>query len=495
MRPARYWMARGGLGLGILAALWLGLGTDLDPGHPAVTRMAAVAVLMALWWVTEALPLAATALVPLVALPLLGIAPAKVVAGSYINSTIFLFIGGFLIAQAMERWHLHRRIALAVVGIFGGRPGALVLGFMMATALLSMWISNTATTVMMVPIAVAILDGLALDEGEASARAFAVALLLGIAYAASIGGVATLVGTPPNLALARIYQISFPGSPAIAFGQWMLLGVPVALVMLLAAWLLLTRGLYPQLNGLRLSLDALHRERLALGPVTWAQWSVALVFGLTALLWIFRKDLDLGFARIPGWSGWLPWARGIDDGTVAIGMALSLFLLPAREGRGGTRLLEADAFGRLPWGVVVLFGGGFALAKGFADSGLSAWLGGHFLGAGHLGRMTLVATVTSGVTGLTELTSNTATTQLILPVLAAAARGVGLTPLQLMVPATLAASFAFMLPVATPPNAVVFGTGRVRIGDMVRAGIWLNLAGILTILAAARWLLPLVFGP
>lgn len=475
---------------GFVALLLL---TDLDAENPGVTAMAAIAWLMAVLWVSEAIPLAATALIPLVAYPLLGIASTKATAATYINSTLFLFIGGFLIAIAMERWNLHRRIALTIIGWFGGRPTGMVLGFMLATAFLSMWISNTATAVMMVPIGLAIIYQMEDEWGAGPVRVFSGSLMIGIAYAASIGGMATLVGTPPNLAFSRIYQITFPGAPEISFGTWFLFGLPLTVVLLLAAWLVVTRIAFRPGRALQVPGDVLQEEKRGLGTMSREEKFVAVIFALTALLWVFRKDLEIGIATVPGWSRLLAEPGLVDDGTVAIGMASLLFLLPGRRAGRKTRLLDAEAFGKLPWSIILLFGGGFALAKGFALSGLSEYAGSLVTGFRDTGTAALVVTVTGGMIGLTELTSNTATTEMLLPVLASVSGGLQIEPLYLMVPATLAASCAFMLPVATPPNAIVFGSGRLHVIDMVRAGIWMNLIAWFVVSLAAWLYLPLVF--
>ncbi len=469
----------------ILFALLLWL---FDLGSPASSHMAAVAVLIAFLWMTEAVPLAVTALLPLVLFPLLGIASTRVVAGKYMNSTVFLLIGGFLIAQAMERWGLHRRIALSVLGVFGGQPVALVLGFITTTAFLSMWISNTAATLVMLPIALAIL---AHFEGLVSAHKahrLGVALLLGIAYSASLGGLMSLVGTPPNLVFARLY--SDLSGVEVDFARWLFVGVPVgaAMLVILAGYLTV---LYLWGFGRGINLKAiLSEEKARLGPVSSEEWKVAAVFTATALLWLGRKGIDLANWHVPGWQGWLSHGELLDDGTVAIAMAVLLFLIPAK---GKSALLDVNAFGRLPWAVVILFGGGFALASGFVDSGLSAYLAGILGDLSGVSQIGIMAMVAAGMTFLTELTSNTATTQMVLPILASVADALHTDPLWLMLPATFSASCAFMFPVATPPNAIVFGSGHIQMKDMICTGLFLNLIGIPVVVGMLTWLIPLVF--
>ncbi|MHC4947102.1 MAG: SLC13 family permease [Planctomycetota bacterium] len=481
---------RVGFWLGLVLFLATLLLVDLVPGQPVVTRMAAVALLMAVWWIADAIPLAATALLPLVLFPLLGIMKGRDVAPVYVNHIIFLFIGGFLIALAMERWDLHKRIALRIIRIVGGGPARLVLSFMVASAFLSMWISNTATAIMMLAIGLAIIAEQERAFGIERTHRLSVGLLLGIAYGASIGGMATLVGTPPNLSFARIFEIAFPAAEPVGFGQWMLLGLPLCVTMLAIAWLLLTRVFCRVDRGLRLAPDVVEREHRALGPMRFAEGAVLAVFAATALLWVFRKDLELGAVTVPGWGDLLPFPALVDDGTVAVAMALLLFLIPARAGGAdaGRAILDLDVFAKVPWHIVLLFGGGFALASGFQASGLSAFVGDRFAGLEGTSPITMIAAVCGTLTFLTELTSNTATTEMVLPILASAGTSMKIDPLLLMIPATLSASCAFMMPVATPPNAIIFGSGRLTIAEMARIGIAINLIGIVVI-TTLFWLL------
>ena len=455
---------------------------DLDPGKPVVTRMAAVAVLMAAWWITDAIPLAATALLPLILYPLLGILKGKATAPIYINSTIFLFLGGFMIALTMEKWMLHKRIALWIIRMIGGGPSRIVLGFMAAGSFLSMWISNTATAVMMVPIGLAIVIQLEEKFGQTDTHRFTVALMLGIAYACSMGGVATLVGTPPNLSFARIFEITFPEADAVAFGQWMLMAFPLTVIMLGIIWLLLTKVFFRIPPHIKVDRTVVDKEYGELGPISYEEKAVLIVFFLTAFLWVFRKDLHLGILIIPGWSQLLAYPKMIDDGTVALCMALLLFLIPARskDATAGT-LMGPEVFKSIPWHIVILFGGGFALAKGFQVTGLSTLIGEKFAGLAGVSPYLMIHVICGTLTFLTELTSNTATTEMILPILASVAVAMKSNPLLLMIPATLSASCAFMMPVATPPNAIVFGSGRIKIMEMARVGVFINIIGVLVI--------------
>lgn len=455
---------------------------DLVPGNRIATHMAAIAALMATWWITDAIPLYATALLPVVLYPLMGVQSTRDTAPIYMNSIILLFLGGFMIALAMEKWGLHRRIALSIIRVVGGGPSRIMLGFMVAAAFLSMWISNTATAIMMVPIALAIIYQLEERFGADGAHRFTVGLLLGIAYACSIGGVATLVGTPPNLSFARIFSITFPEAPTISFGQWFLFGLPLATTMLLLMWFILARVMYKMPKDFTIDASVVREEYRKLGRASYEERVVLIVFVATALLWLFRRDLTAGSVTIPGWSSVFPFADLIDDGTIAIAMALVLFLVPTRSPTADTvSVMPTDVVKRLPWSIVILFGGGFALASGFQVTGLAAYIGEQFQGVGGIHPLLLILLICAAITFLTELTSNTATTEMILPILAAVAVAIGVNPLLLMVPATVAASHAFMMPVATPPNAIIFGSQRVHISEMARTGLVINLIGIVVI--------------
>lgn len=458
----------------------------------AARRTFAVTVLMACWWISVAIPIPATSLLPLVLFPVLGVLPSGKTAVVYANNNIFLFMGGFVLALGMERWGVHRRIALHIVRVVGTNPSRMVLGFMVATAFLSMWISNTATTLMMLPIALAVIGSL--GELGAGRAAFAPALLLGIAYAASIGGLATPIGTPPNISFLRILRINFPDAPELTFGKWFLAFLPLAAAFLPAAWLVLTRVTHRVGGGgVGAGREVVRNELAGLGRTSPAERRMLLVFGVTALLWIFRHPIEIGSFAIPGWSTllerWIgpPFAAGnLHDATVGMAMAILTFLLPGDpDDEGNPRpLMDWPTARRLPWGILLLFGGGFALATAFSESGLSRYLGEAFAARIRGASPVLLVGSTSGLlTFLTEVTSNTATTEVMLPVLGGTASAMSVNPLLLMLPATLSASCAFMLPIATPPNAIVFGSGKVEMRDMVKAGVVLNLIGILLVTA------------
>jgi solute carrier family 13 (sodium-dependent dicarboxylate transporter), member 2/3/5 len=469
------WVRRLGLVIGPLLALgaWLWTGAVADPLSPAGRATAAVAVLMACWWLTQAIPLAATALLPVLLFPLLGAGTTAETTAPYSRPLIFLFLGGFLLGLAVQRWGLHRRIALLVLVRIGTQPSRLVAGFMLVTAALSMWISNTATVITLLPIAVSVLDALGErlqaappPHGEDAAR-LAPALLLGVAYGASIGGMATLIGTPPNLILAAFlgdrygFDLSMQG--------WLPIGLPLVAVLLPLAWLYLTRIAFP-LDRLRVQggEDLLRAELSARGPMGRGERVVAVVFALTALGWMLRPQLA-------AWSG-LP----IDDAVIAMAGALALFVIPVEKGRFAMDWESAQA---LPWGILILFGGGLSLAAAIERNGVDAFLANSLLGLQGVGFLWTLLAVTALVVFLTEITSNTAVTAALLPVLAATATALDQPPMPILMAAALAASCAFMLPVATPPNAVVFASGRVTAGQMAGAGLGLNLIAILLITA------------
>ena len=470
-----------------LISLSLILFGDLAPENPKITYTLAIAILMAIWWITEAIPLAATALLPVVLFPLFGVVDGKTISAMYFNHLIFLFLGGFLMALAMERWDLHRRIAIKVLMFFGISPGRILMGFMVATAFLSMWMSNTATTMMMIPIALSIIYKLEEILGKAKLGTYSIGLLLGIAYSASIGGIATLVGTPPNLSFARIANIIFPAMPEISFADWLIFAIWISVLVFIAAWLLLFLMYKPKHPWDGVNREEFKKEYQLLGKAKPEEKIIFVLFVLMALLWVFRSGFHIGFVNIPGWSQLFAHPEYINDGTVAILIAVILFIIPSKTQKG-ERLMNWETANRLPWHIVILFGGGFALAKGFVDSGLSIWFGEQLSGLAGTHPMILTSVIVAMMSFLTELTSNIASTEMILPILAGLAVSIQINPLLLMIPATLAASLAFMLPVATPPNAIIFGTGKIQIKDMVKTGFLLNLVGIVvTTLVTYFW--------
>ncbi|MFN3656762.1 MAG: SLC13 family permease [Pseudolabrys sp.] len=445
---------------------------------PEALRVAGVAALMAAWWITEVIPVAATALLPIVLFPLVGIAPLAATTAPYADPIVFLFLGGFMLGTATQRWSLHRRLGLGIIASVGTSPGRLAAGLMLASAFLSMWVSNTATAIMMLPIATAVLALFDSELTDARSREnFGVLLVLSVAYGASIGGLATLIGTPPNALLAghmaREYGVQ------IGFAQWMALGVPVSAVMLMAAWFVLT-SLHPvALTDVAGRKDVVGDDLRALGPVTRAELRVIGILLAAALGWIFRPLL----------SSFLP---ALHDTIIAIAAGVVLFLLPSGMPEGG-RLLAWKDLKDVPWGVLLLFGGGLTLAAAIDTSGLAAWLASAMSGLSAWPVILIVAGVSLGMIFLTEITSNTASAATFLPFAAAVAVGLGLDPLALTVPMAVAASCAFMLPVATPPNAIVFASGRITVVQMARAGIILNFIGVAVIVLISYPLVPLLF--
>ena len=477
---------------GLLSFLLILLFFNPDPENPEIGKVASVAVLMAIWWITEALPLAATSLVPLVFFPLLGVLSGSDISASYINSVIFLFIGGFMLAIAMENWGLHKRIALKIISLFGGTANSILFGFMFSGAFLSMWISNTATAVMMLPIALAVITKIENEFGKDETKNFSKSILLGIAYSCSIGGIATLIGTPPNLALIRIHKIAFPNAPQISFGDWMMLALPITVILLIITAIFLSKVVFKSNKKIGISKDFIKNEYKELGKFSFPEKVISIVFGSTSLLWIFRTDLDFGFVKISGWSTIFHSPGFIDDGTIAITMAFLLFLFPSRDDKQKT-ILGANVFEQIPWGIIILFGGGFALATAFSSSGLSEFIGNNLRGLADIPTFVLILTICAIINFLTELTSNTATTQMILPILASVSVAIGINPLLLMIAATLSASMAFMMPVGTPPNTIVFASKRLKVSDMAKTGFSLNILSVLIISVVVYFIGSIIF--
>jgi len=469
-----------GLFLGIILFLLILLFTDLKPGHPEVTRTLAVAVLMATWWVTEAIPLSITALLPIVLFPLLGILDGKEVSTTYMNHIIFVYVGGFAMALAMEKWNLHKRIALKILMLVGVSPGRILFGFMMATAFLSMWISNTATTMMMIPIVLSIILSLEETIGKKSISKYSTGLFLAIAYSASIGGMSTLVGSPTNLVFPKTLTLLYPGAPEISFTEWFLFAIPVTILMFAAIWLVIYLIYKPKEKWVGVEQHHFRDQYRKLGRASYEEKMVFILFVTLALLWIFRADIEFDSFRIPGWSSIFGNPGFINDGTVAVTMAVIMFIIPTRS-KESKRIMDLTTILKLPWNIVLLFGGGFALALGFQSSGLALWFGEQLSWTQSIHPYLILLAIVAMMSFLTELTSNVASTQMLLPVFAALAVSSGNNPILFMIPATLASSLAFMLPTTTPPNAIIFGTQRLQIKTMVRTGFLLNMLGILIV--------------
>ncbi|MBL4716684.1 MAG: sodium:dicarboxylate symporter [Bacteroidetes bacterium] len=477
---------------GPLAAILISLFTDLDTNNPAVSKTAAIAVWMAIWWVTEAVPLAVTSLIPIFIFPFLGILGTKEVAPHYMNHLVFLFIGGFIVAFAMEKWNLHKRIALNIITTIGSSPSRILLGFMLASYFLSMWMLNTSTTMILLPTVLAIIFKLKQVMDESHHKKYSTALLLGIAFSSSIGGTATLIGTAPNLVMLQHYSNAFPNNPEISFLKWFSFGFPVSLIFLSITYLIF-KQIYCRFS---INIDKctaiFKKEKEELGGISYEEKVVGIILFVMAILWFTRANIDVGAFKIMGWSNLFPNPKFITDSTVAIFMSSLLFVIPSKQNKG-SMVMDWNAVKNLPFGIILLFGGGFALAEGFIQSGLSDWLASSLTSLKGLSPLLVVIIICSFMTFATELTSNTATTQLILPILIVVAHVTDIDPILLMIPATFSASYAFMLPVATPPNAIVFGSEMISIKEMARVGVILNIVGVILMTLAMFTLGKFVF--
>lgn len=447
--------------VGLLAAVATGLAMSWSGHGSEIAWTSGVVVLCAIWWIFEPIPIPATSMIPLAVFPAVGVLDSEQVAAAFGNKLVLLMMGGFMLSTAMSRSGAHRRLALTMVKTFGGDGGGrrLVFGFMLASALLSMWISNAATILMLLPIVLAVVE-------KSSNEKLTVCLLLGVAYAASIGGVGTPIGTPPNLVFMEFY-VKTAGGVAPTFSQWMIWTLPILAIMFPISWLWLTRGLKTD--------DLVEMPEVG----QWQADEIATlgVFAVTALLWMTRRE------PFGGWSEWLGIPGANDAGVAMLAVAVMHFW---PNGKGET-LLTWESASKIPWGVLILFGGGIAIAQAFIESGLSSVIGDLLGGLAQFPTLLMIGLVCLTVTFLTEVTSNTATANLLLPILAAAALASGIDPLLLMVPATISCSFAFMLPVATPPNAIIFGSERLTTRQMAREGLALNLIGVL-VATSVCWL-------
>ena len=479
--------------IGLLLGLFLFLLLLLIPTPEGMSieaqRLAAVATLMAIWWITEAVPIPVTSIVPIFLFPVLGIMPGAKVTLAYADQQIYLYMGGFLIAVTMEKWNLHRRIALYTIRMVGITPDRIVLGFMLATGFLSMWISNTAAAMMMVTIALPVLTQVAKSIAESSNGTmdtrpghfnFGTALMLGVAYAASIGGVGTLVGTPTNAVFAGMVEKTYGIN--IGFVEWMKIGVPIATIMLFITWFFLVKVVYPsKFTHLPGGKETIHKEISLLGRMSREEKWIFAVFVSVAFLWIVR-----GFLKIEALSM-------VTDTTIAMGGALMLFLIPSNF-KKREFLLDWKTAVTIPWDVLLLFGGGFALAQGFGETGLTSYLAGKLTVLQGTSILIIIPAVVTLVVFASELTSNTATNSIMLPIMVALASAIQVHPYGLMIASTIAASYAFMLPVGTPPNAIVFATRYVTMNQMIKAGFWLNIIAILLISFFVTVMLPFLWG-
>ena len=470
-----------GLFLGPLAFVLTLLFFHPEGLNPRANAILAATLWIAIWWITEAIPIAVTALLPIILFPLTGGLNLSETTASFGHKYVFLYVGGFIIAITIEKWNLHKRISLNIINFIGTNVVNIILGFMVATAFMSMWISNTATSVMMLPIGMAIVAQLRdnPDTIEDENLIFGKALMLAIAYSASIGGMSTLIGTPPNLVLAGVVEETF--GYEITFAQWFKFGFPISIVLLFICWKYLTSFAFKfkqkTFPGGRTEIK---KQLSALGEISYEEKLIAAVFALTAVAWITRSYLLK------------PLIPAIDDTIIAMISAIIIFLLPTKNKE--RRLLNWEEALKLPWGILLLFGGGMALASGFKDSGLALWIGSQMTLLEGVSLLLLIFILIAAVNFLTEITSNLATTAMLLPILYPMAKTIDVHPFVLMVSATVAASCAFMLPVATPPNAVVFGSGYLRIPDMVKAGIWMNIMSIILLTLFVYFLLPFLWG-
>jgi len=442
----------------------------LDVDNAFVSTMAGITIWMALWWMSEVVHLGVTALIPLIALPLCGVDSAKEVSYQYMDQIIFLFIGGFLLAFALEKWNLHQRIASAILSRTGNKASRILLGVMGSAWLMSMWISNTATVLMLFP---AVLS-LGKKFENISKYKIQSGLLIGLAFAASIGGMATLVGTPPNMIFYKV-MIETYGDHSMNFAKWFVYGLPISILLFASCYFILKTIFIKE--DIEVQIKEAHSKE---GPLSFEQKCVAIVFGLTALLWLTRSDISISGYTLYGWASIFPKAGFVQDSTVAICMAFFLFLIPSKSEKGKT-LLSWNEASRLPFGIILLFGSGFALARGFEISGLSNWLAAHFAFITQGNVFVLLLFLTALICIISEFASNVASIQLMLPILISMQKASGIDPLLLLVPATLAASLGFMMPVATAPNTIVFGSEKIKVSQMMYAGFYLDLAGIVTI--------------
>jgi sodium-dependent dicarboxylate transporter 2/3/5 len=448
--------------------------------NPEAKAILASTIWIAIWWITEAIPIAVTALLPIILFPLTGGLDLTQTTASFGHKYVFLYVGGFIIAIAIQKWNLHKRIALNIIRIIGTNVIKIILGFMVATAFMSMWISNTATAVMMLPIAMAIVAQLKDNPNtkEDENEIFGKALMLGIAYSASIGGVSTLIGTPPNLVLAGVVEETF--GYEITFSEWFKFGFPISIILLFICWKYITGIAFKfKQKDFPGGREEINNQLKLIGKISYEEKLIAIVFSLTAFAWVTRDYLLKILIPV------------IDDTIIAMVSAIIIFLLPTKDGK--RRLLNWDEAVKLPWGILLLFGGGMALAAGFKESGLALWIGNQMTLLDGVSLFLLVFILITSVNFLTEITSNLATTAMLLPILYPMAINIDVHPFILMVSTTVAASCAFMLPVATPPNAVVFGSGYLRIPDMVKIGIWMNIISIVLLTFFVFYLLPLLW--
>ncbi len=461
---------------GPLAFILFSCFITLDEKNPHISYMAGITLWMATWWFTEAVHLAVTAFIPFLFIPLMGIAEAKVVAQQYSDSIIFLFLGGFMLAFAIEKYDLHRRIALKILSLVGSNPKSVLFGVMLSTYLISNWISNTATTIMLFGAVLALVLELEKHIPKNHAK-FAAAMLLALAYSATIGGMATPVGTPPNMFFFKEYLKNYPQLHDLNFLKWSAIGYPISFAFLLACYFVLSRYFLKGIDKLEVGKSFFRDTYKELGKVSYEQKVILSIFGVCVLLWFTREDLIFDSFTFRGWKNFFQLPKAVDDGSVAIAAALALFLIPSKKNRGEALLIWEDAK-KIRYDIILLFGSGFALAYGFEQSGLSDWLASRLVFMKGVHPILLIAGICVIVTIISEFASNIASIQLCIPIMISLQKEIDVPPLLLMMPATFAASLGFMLPVATAANTIVFGTNKIAIKDMLKVGFVLDLMGI-----------------
>ncbi len=473
-----YWLK---LIAGPLAAVLIMLFANLDESNPMITRMAAITAWIAIWWLTEVVPLVVTSLLPFIFLPVLNICDAKTIAYQYMDQVIFLFIGGFVIAFAIEQWNLHKRIALKILSMLGRSPSSILLGVMLTAYLLSMWISNTATTMMLISAVFAVVHQIEQHiTDEKQRNNIAAALFIGLAYSATIGGMATLVGTPPNMIFYRFYTEAYPDNNDLDFLSWFKIGFPLSLTLLMVCFFVLKFTFLRKVADIKFDRNYFLTGYKNLGKMSAEEKTVGAIFVTTALLWFTRSGMEFGNFTLPGWGALFGKSELIQDSTVAVFMALLLFIIPSRNEKGRALITWHEA-SKLPFDIILLFGSGFAIAKGFEVSGLSNFLAAQLEFFKTANIIVIILLVCLMICLISEFASNIASIQLALPILISIQKGLDVHPLLLLLPATLASSLGFMMPVATAPNTIVFGSKRIRVNDMMKAGAFLDIAGILLI--------------
>lgn len=454
---------------------------NLDESNPMITRMAAITTWIAIWWLTEVVPLVVTSLLPFIFLPVLNICDAKTIAYQYMDQVIFLFIGGFVIAFAIEQWNLHKRIALKILSMLGRSPSSILLGVMLTAYLLSMWISNTATTMMLISAVFAVVHQIEQHiTDEKQRNNIAAALFIGLAYSATIGGMATLVGTPPNMIFYRFYTEAYPDNNDLDFLSWFKIGFPLSLTLLMVCFFVLKFTFLRKVADIKFDRNYFLTGYKNLGKMSAEEKTVGAIFVTTALLWFTRSGMEFGNFTLPGWGALFGKSELIQDSTVAVFMALLLFIIPSRNEKGRALITWHEA-SKLPFDIILLFGSGFAIAKGFEVSGLSNFLAAQLEFFKTANIIVIILLVCLMICLISEFASNIASIQLALPILISIQKGLDVHPLLLLLPATLASSLGFMMPVATAPNTIVFGSKRIRVNDMMKAGAFLDIAGILLI--------------